>query len=250
MERRSINGEPRSALDNRVAIPLLNLKMALDQAALIAEIDSVLAQWVNLRRKSKYDDHSNIPTDELVAASTLMHAAIERFAPPGSTYRENAAQAVKKYGPDMPHTSINTVAGVLTALRADYAAGRLRAVHELIHADVFGDFLDMAQYLLSENYKDPAAVIAGSVLEEHLRKLCDKNGIATVDPVSGAAKKASSMNSELRKVGAYDKGGEKNVTAWLDLRNDAAHGHYGKYLAAQVALLIASVRDFMTRHPA
>ncbi len=35
----------------------------------------------------------------------------------------------------------------------------------------------MAEYLLKEGYKDPAAVITGSTLEEHLRKLCIKNGI-------------------------------------------------------------------------
>jgi hypothetical protein len=40
--------------------------------------------------------------------------------------------------------------GILGALRADYEAGYLSTVEELIHADVFGDFLDMARYLLHE----------------------------------------------------------------------------------------------------
>ncbi len=43
---------------------------------------------------------------------------------------------------------------------------------------------------------------------------------------------------------------QKNVTAWLDLRNKAAHGEYGKYEADQVGLMIDGIRDFITRHPA
>jgi hypothetical protein len=43
---------------------------------------------------------------------------------------------------------------------------------------------------------------------------------------------------------------QKNVTAWLDLRNKAAHGHYEQYQKEQVALLISGVRDFITRNPA
>ena len=40
------------------------------------------------------------------------------------------------------------------------------------------------------------------------------------------------------------------VTAWLALRNDAAHGNYDEYDHKQVAALIQGVRDFMVRHSA
>jgi hypothetical protein len=55
------------------------------------------------------------------------------------------------------------------------------------------------------------------------------------------------MNADLTAVGAYTKLDQKNVTAWLDLRNKAAHGKYAEYQAAQVALMIAGIRDFITR---
>ena len=61
--------------------------------------------------------------------------------------------------------------GALTALRPAIGSGYLLSVQELIHADVFADFPEMAQYLLGEGYKDSAAVLIGGVLEEHLRKL-------------------------------------------------------------------------------
>ncbi len=63
-------------------------------------------------------------------------------------------------------------------------------------------------------------------------------------------KKSDLMNSDLAKATAYSKLDQKNVTAWLDLRNKAAHGHYNEYQAAQVGMLISGVRDFITRNPA
>jgi hypothetical protein len=111
----------------------------------------------------------------------------------------------------------------------------------------------MAEYLLSERYKDPATVLIGGVLEEHLRKLCKKHGIAeSQTDANGKSrpKKAEMMNTELAGKGAYSKGDQKNVTAWYDLRSMAAHGDYVKYTQQQVELLLQSVRDFLTRNPA
>jgi hypothetical protein len=120
---------------------------------------------------------------------------------------------------------------------------------ELVHADIFEDFLDMAGYLLEQHYKDPAAVIAVSVLEAHLRKLCGKHSIAPVK-ADGTPKKADTLNSELTAAGAYSKLDQKSVTAWLDLRNKAAHGKYAEYSGEQVALMLQGVRDFASRYPA
>ena len=61
--------------------------------------------------------------------------------------------------------------GILAALRTDYASGYMQTVEELIRADLFQDFLGMAEELVSKGYKDAAAVIAGGAPQEHLRKL-------------------------------------------------------------------------------
>jgi len=106
----------------------------------------------------------------------------------------------------------------------------------------------MSEYLLSEGYKDPAAVIIGSVLEEHLRKLCDKNGIAV--ELSGKPKKADQLNSDLAAKPVYSKLDQKSVTSWLDLRNKAAHGKYTDYTSEQVVLYLQGIQNFMARIPA
>ena len=86
------------------------------------------------------------------------------------------------------------------------------------------------------------------IAEERLRKLCDKNGIIVSQ--GGKPKKADALNAELAGANVYSKLDQKNVTAWLDLRNKAAHGKYIEYTKDQVALLIQSARDFITRNPA
>lgn len=141
------------------------------------------------------------------------------------------------------------LAGIMRALRSDVEAGYMRSFEELVHADVFADFIEMAEELVGKGYKDAAAVITGSVLEEHLRKLAGKRGGSTQHP-DGRFVKADTLNAELVKTGAYNKLTQKQVTAWLDLRNKAAHGRYDEYDRAQVEALIRDVRSFMERFPA
>lgn len=145
--------------------------------------------------------------------------------------------------------------GILRAVQQDLSSGRLTtSLREIVHAEVFVDFLDMAEYLLTQApvLKDPAAVLTGGVLEERLRQLCRKNGLPTEDttPDGTRPKKAEAMNADLVKAGVYDKLNQKNVTAWLDLRNKAAHAKYAEYDAAQVDLMLRGVRDFAARFPA
>jgi len=149
---------------------------------------------------------------------------------------------------DRSASHIRAGMGILTACRDEIAGGWLFTARGLIASDLFKDFLQMAEYLLSGDYKDASAVIIGSVLEEHLRQLCAKNGISVVDS-NGRPRKASALNDDLAR-GTYDKLEQKAVTYWLDLRNKAAHGEYKQYDKDQVANMLQGVRDFMGRHTA
>ena len=139
--------------------------------------------------------------------------------------------------------------GILSAAREDLASGWLTTTKGLVSAEIFSDFLEMAQHLLDEGYKDPAAVMAGSVLEEHLRQLCQKHSIPTEITKQGRPqpKKADALNAELVKKKVYNQLDQKQVTTWLDLRNKAAHGKYQGYTKEQVSLMLQSLSDFMVR---
>lgn len=98
-------------------------------------------------------------------------------------------------------------------------------------------------------YKGAAAVIAGTALEVHVRALCARSGVDTELP-SGAPMKADAMNTELRKAGTYNEAQRKLVSAWMGLRNSAAHGDYEDYDRQQVRLLIDGVQAFIIGYPA
>lgn len=138
---------------------------------------------------------------------------------------------------------------VLRAVRSEIGGGWLFSIKGLVTAEVFADFIEMAEHLLGAGYKDPAAVMCGGVLEEHLRQLCLKNGIEAVISRDGKEipKKADTLNADLARAEIYSKLDQKMITGWLDLRNKAAHGNYEEYTAEQVKNLLSSVTEFMVR---
>jgi hypothetical protein len=142
--------------------------------------------------------------------------------------------------------------GILRAARDEMAGGWTMTARGIVSAEIFSDFLEMASHLLTEGYKDAAAVMIGSILEEHLRQLCRKAGIdiEIVKPSGDKTpKKADTMNADLAKQGVYGVLDQKNVTAWLDLRHKAAHGKYSEYTKEQVDLMYQGVTNFMARVP-
>lgn len=218
--------------------------MTTDNTALAA-MDAALDAWTTARKRSRHDDLSDLKDGTLPQLVTTLSSTIERFAPPGSQYVKHASEITATFCPKAYYAAHQPLYGVLKSLRDAYEQGYLTTIAEIVHADIFSDFLDMAEHLLDQGYKDPAAVLVGGTLEEHLRKLCTKHGIPIVDAKS-QHRKASAMNDDLAKI-AYDKLQQKGVTYWLDLRNKAAHGQYAGYDAKDVQGMLHSVRDFITR---
>jgi hypothetical protein len=143
--------------------------------------------------------------------------------------------------------------GILRSALADVSDGYLWNLKERVHGEVFDDFLVMASSLVGDGYIDAAAVIAVGTLEEHMRQLCAKKNVATTVPKQSGStepKKASAMNRDLWQQGVYDKPDWRQVDAWLDIRNDPAHGHYKRYSQQQVELMIEGIRGFFLRNPA
>jgi hypothetical protein len=214
----------------------------------VAQIDSLLARaGLGPGELKPWQTWEHQSDSWKASIMTAWLAGIERLTKPSSGYREQADRIKNMYsGHDA--SNVELLAGVLQALRADLAAGYVFELAALIHADVFGDFLEMADELLNKNYKDAAAVIVGSVLEEHLRKLAETANVLIER--EGKPRKADTINADLTKAEVYNKIEQKAVVAWLGIRNDAAHAHYDNYTKEQVGLMLAGVRDFMIRHPA
>jgi hypothetical protein len=111
---------------------------------------------------------------------------------------------------------------------------------EIERADDCIPNLQLADSLLKQGMKDPAAVIAGSLLEHHLRRLCSTHEISLPDKP-----KLDQMNALLASQNVHSKPEQKQITAWAGIRNYAAHGNYQQYDAEQVRQMIAGIRHYI-----
>ena len=135
------------------------------------------------------------------------------------------------------------IVGILKAVEHDIKSGMLADFRSLVQAEIFADFLDMAEHLHRENYKDASAVLLGAVLEDSLRKIADANGIDILNS-KGMPLTLDPLNISLAKKGVYGPLVQKQITSWANLRNDAAHGHFDKYDSAQVQQMLLFVQKF------
>jgi len=131
----------------------------------------------------------------------------------------------------------------LRAARDDYARGFLRDFAELAAAEVFDDFLEMAQHLSGNGYEHAAASVSGAVLEDALRRLHAKK----IGPWCGDSS-ITKLNDALRKAEAYAQPQWRLIQHWGDLRNAADHGEFDKVDADDVKRMVGGIRDFIAKH--
>ncbi len=216
---------------------------------------------------SRFDDRAKQRVDELIELGEKVKASFRmtparNLVPDPTLYQQWTTSSLTflaaALGKDSVHYSaflqidedyseseskVARFLGVLCAAREDIESGWVGRRDLLLTADAFGSLLEQAQHLLSNGYKDAAAVLAGAVLESSLRKLCDKRGVAytpkeTMEP----------LNVKLVKDGAYQRLTQKMITTWGDLRNNAAHGDFDKYTEAEVRQMHQWVSGFVEQH--
>jgi hypothetical protein len=131
--------------------------------------------------------------------------------------------------------------GIVQAAQKDYIEGLTEDLRSLVEAEVFEDLLTQAEHLLGKGYSCPAASLAGGVLENALRSLCDKNGITYKED----ADSINSLNTKLRKKEVYSKHTFKEITAKADIRNNADHGKFKEVKKADVKDMIRWIGRFL-----
>lgn len=157
----------------------------------------------------------------------------------GHVYVEGFRAKVDKGFPSV----VRSGNGILIAVREDVAGGYLSRLKALVAVDVFSDFVEMGEHLLDSGYKDPAASLAGAVLENGLRQIATEQGLK-VRPRDDL----SALNSKLAQAGVYNRLTQKKLQVWTDVRNHADHGEFDGYTESDVRDMLAGVADFLTMH--
>lgn len=143
--------------------------------------------------------------------------------------------------------------GFLRGVHNDFKSGLFDNLKNRIESEVSVDYLEQAARLLAE--KDagshsyiPVAVLAGAVLEKSLRSLCERNEppIKTVKP-NGQPKAMNALIDDLKKAEVLDEIWSKQLKAWADIRNAAAHGRTEAIKPDQVKSMIGAIPSFLTQ---
>jgi len=133
--------------------------------------------------------------------------------------------------------------GILRAAGDDIRGGYLQKVETLVSAGVFSDFLEMAEHLLDNDYKDPAASLVGAVLEDGLRRICRNNNITVKNDDN-----ISSLNQKLAQNHIYNPLQQRQIQVWNKLRDYADHGRFDQYKPDDVIDMLKGVRSFLSEY--
>ncbi len=210
----------------------------------IDQLDTLLGELEGLQKKAQYDDLSDLPK-ESAGLAVRLQAAFDRMTMPGDTFGK-AAEFLRN---EPSHVKVRELGYLAYALRDELKAGWIDRITELVHADTSADMLEMADDLLSAGYKDPAVVVTGTAFELHVKALALKHGIQLSD-ANGKPKKADALRTALRQIQVTSALEDKRALYWMGLRNDAAHGNYASYSAADARMFVSEVSDFIARHAA
>jgi len=200
----------------------------------MARLDELIDEGSRVRRAG--DEGFYAATENLVPWRAAAIAYLERVLGRDDAYTRQFADAANTYH----YEGVTSGVGILTNLRHDLAHGYLRRMSQLVAAELVADIWEQASVLLNEGYKDAAASIAGAALEVGLRRIAlahnvDVTGIRNLGP----------LNTALATAGVYSAVRQRQVDAWKELRNAAAHGDYSSYAEADVRTMLTGVQAFL-----
>ena len=141
--------------------------------------------------------------------------------------------------------------GILEAFRDDLEKGFLDDFLLKVEVEVAADYMGQAEGLLKEGQTGafdhvPAAVLSGAVLEKALRTLCDRQQPQiSITNANGENKTLNPLIDDLKKAGAFNELKAKQLRAWADIRNKAAHGEFNQFTKADVEQMLAGIANFL-----
>lgn len=186
--------------------------------------------------------------DRLKVWNVNYESLLDQIIPKGSIHRRKVEDEENFYSNKI---SLNTRLSRLKALKDDFEQNFLGDLTLQIESEIAADYMGQAEQLLAEGQSGqfdhiPATVLAGAVLEKALRTLCSKQNppLAMVDN-NGNPLMMNRLIDDLKKAGAFSELKAKQLRAWADIRNKAAHGEFGHFTRNDVEIMIDGIRNFL-----
>ncbi len=132
----------------------------------------------------------------------------------------------------------------LRALVADIDAHLFPSLGSVVHGDTLADLLDQADSLVGAKGYLPAVMLAGGVLEAHLRYLAAARNLTVAKSSIGG------LNEQLYAANVYPKAKHSLIATWANLRNIADHLNQTRVDETIALTMCVGVRSFISEHPA
>jgi len=203
----------------------------------------------SIGRRSVWDEHaqpaptvafSSVPAADAQTWQTRARGLLSQSLLPGH-YLEDFDKRVKHASEP---SELRAGAAILRALVDDITDGHLPSISTQAHALTLSDLLDQADAKEHPGESVAAVMLAGGVLEAHLRFIGEGRSI----PINGESS-IGKWNEALFAATVYDKGMRSTIATWANLRNDADHLRVQVVDKAAVQGLIVGVRTLMQTHP-
>jgi hypothetical protein len=138
--------------------------------------------------------------------------------------------------------SVQEMAALLTRLLEEIEGGLLTTIENHSIAIIFDDFLDHGSEYLKQGRKNEAAVIAGIVFEDTLRRIC------RVLDIAENSVPLEALIAELVKRDVITELKAKRARAAAGLRTSAAHARWEQIQLGDVNPVIEFTKELMAAH--
>lgn len=191
---------------------------------------------------SREDDSNHYVLAEVTRWRTGAEQLLIQLLGRNNPYYERFAGIIKQ-NPSGYYEYVDSCLGIIEAVQRDLQSGRLRSFRRMVEAEVFADFITMADHILENGYYGAAAALMGGVLESGLRDIAQSR-----DVPFGASGDLAGLNARLAQAGVYNAVRQKEVQYFIDIRNKAAHGEFDQFSVDDVKKLIAGVRTVLATY--
>jgi uncharacterized protein YutE (UPF0331/DUF86 family) len=173
----------------------------------------------------------------LTSASNLIH-----FVVPPETHLAKECDhlmADEHLKQGVPSNVLVLMLGVLRGAKDEWDHGLLGRIEYIVAGATFDDFLDYAAEYHKGNKKTESSVLASAVLEDTVKKIAQKNGLAT------ESKTLDPLIDELVKANVFTPVKAKRVRSFAGVRNHALHAEWDKFDNSDVGAMIKGIRELI-----
>lgn len=176
--------------------------------------------------------------------------SLMNFVSPTSDYLHRLRDEINQWNSN----AFYLLKGYIQGLKADYEAGMFESLTDVIEANVVSNYLGQAEQLLGGGISGqfdhvPAAVLAGAVLEDALRRLCQRQSppIDTQKP-DGSPKTLEPLITSLQTGNVFNVAKADQLRSWAKIRNYAAHGEFTQFSRSDIEPMISGIKSFIATY--